>query len=205
VSNTMRIAEMCNVELDTERKYPAFRKEGLPPEENPRFLRQLAEDGLKERYTDVPAEMTERLNHELGIIEQMGFVDYFLVVWDFVRFARENRIPVGLRGSSAGCLLAHGLGMTDVNPMDYDLLFSRFTDPERQEMPDIDIDICEHRRGEVIEYVRQRYGAYSTAQIITFGTLQARNCVRDVGRVLDVDLAKVRPRTTRWGASWTWP
>ncbi len=189
--NTLRIAEMCNVDLDTERKFPAFRKEGVPPEENARFLRDLANDGLRERYGEVQPEMQERLDHELGIIEQMGYVDYFLIVWDFVRFARDNGIPVGLRGSGAGCLLAHALEMTDINPMDYDLLFRRFTDPERQEMPDIDIDICERRRGEVIDYVRQRYGAQSTAQIITFGTLQARNCIRDVGRVLGVELPKV--------------
>jgi len=191
VQNTLRIAEMCNVELDTSRKYPAFRQDGVPPEQNAQFLRTLAMDGLSQRYGELPAEMRERLQYELGVIEEMGYVDYFLIVWDFVRFAREKAIPVGLRGSGAGSLVAHALDMTGINPMNYDLIFSRFLDPERQEPPDIDIDLCERRRAEVIDYVRQRYGAQSTAQIISFGTLKARNCVRDVGRVLGVDLQKV--------------
>ena len=191
IRNTLRIAEMCSVELDTSRKYPAFRQEGVPPEENAQFLRSLAASGLERRYGELTAEMRERLQYELGVIEGMGYVDYFLIVWDFVRFAREKSIPVGLRGSGVGSLVAHALDMTGINPMNYDLIFSRFMDPERQEPPDIDIDLCERRRGEVIDYVRQRYGAESTAQIITFGTLKARNCVRDVGRVLGVELPKV--------------
>ncbi len=189
--NTLRIAEMCEVELDSSRKYPTFHQEGVPTGENPKLLRSLAQEGLKERYGAMSDEMRERLDYELGVIEQTGYVDYFLIVWDFVRFARENSIPVGLRGSGAGSLVAHALDMTAINPMDYDLIFNRFMDPEREEPPDIDIDLCERRRDEVIQYVRDRYGAQSSAQIITFGTLKARNCVRDVGRVLGVELSKV--------------
>ncbi|MHC4481081.1 MAG: DNA polymerase III subunit alpha, partial [Planctomycetota bacterium] len=191
LSNTLRIAGMCEVELDGSRKYPAFRKEGVPPEQNPQLLRSLATRGLQERCGDLSEEMRRRLDYELGVIEEMGYVDYFLIVWDFVRFARENQIPVGLRGSGGGSLVVHGLGITEVNPLDYDLIFNRFMDPERKEAPDLDIDLCERRRDEVIDYVRQRHGPESTAQIITFGTLKARNCVRDVGRVLGVNLKKV--------------
>jgi len=191
LANTLRIAEMCEVMLDDARKYPAFRQDGVPPQENAHFLRKLATDRLAERYGELSAEMRQRLQYELGVIEEMGYVDYFLIVWDFVRFAREQSIPVGLRGSGAGSLVAHGLDLTDINPMDYDLIFNRFMDPERKEPPDIDIDLCEVRRGEVIDYVRQRYGPQSTAQIISFGTLKARNCVRDVGRVLGVELQRV--------------
>ncbi len=191
LANTVRIAEMCEVELDDERKYPTFRAEDRPPEQNPELLRELAREGLEKRYGDVSDEMRERLEYEFEVIEQTGYVDYFLIVWDFVRFAREQGIPVGLRGSGGGSLVVHGLGVTELNPMEYDLIFNRFLDPERKEAPDIDIDLCEKRREEVIEYVRQRYGEHSTAQIITFGTLQARNCVRDVGRVLGVELKKV--------------
>ena len=189
ISNTLRIAEMCEVELDTSLKYPTFRQEGV--EDNAAFLRDLAESMLRERYGNLSDEMRDRLGHELSVIEQMGYVDYFLIVWDFVRFAHENGIPVGMRGSGVSGLVGHALGLTDISPMDYDLIFSRFLDPERREQPDIDVDLCENRREEVIDYVRRRYGSQSTAQIITFGTLQARNCVRDIGRVLDVDPGKV--------------
>jgi len=191
LSNTLRIAEMCQVELDDSRKYPAFRREGVPPEQNAAFLRQTAEQGLRELYGEIGPEMRQRLDEELYVIEKKGYVDYFLIVWDFVRYAREQGIPVGLRGSGAASLVNHALGLTELNPMDYDLLFSRFQDLERREAPDIDIDLCERRREEVIDYVRRRYGEENVAQIITFGTLQARNCVRDVGRVLGVDLPKV--------------
>jgi len=191
LANTVRIAEMCNVELDVARKYPAFRQEGTDPQDNPRLLRDLSERNLRERYGDIPEPMQKQLDYELSVIEQTGYVDYFLIVWDFVRFARESDIPAGLRGSAASSLVAHALGMTELNPMDYDLVFSRLLDPERKEPPDIDIDICELRRGEVIDYVRRRYGSQCTAQIITFGTLRSRNCVRDVGRVLGMDLKQV--------------
>jgi len=167
LANTLRIAEMCEVELDDARKYPAFHQEGVPTEENPKLLRSLAEKGLEARYGEMPDEMRERLDYELGVIEQTGYVDYFLIVWDFVRFAHESRIPVGLRGSGGGSLVAHALEMTGINPMDYDLIFKRFMDPEREEPPDIDIDLCERRRDEVIQYVRDRYGAQSSAQILS--------------------------------------
>ncbi len=191
LSNTLRIAEMCQVELDDARKYPAFKRENGGTESNADYLRRMAEDGLRAYHGEIKPEAQQRLDEELSIIEQMGYVDYFLIVWDFVNYARTNGIPVGLRGSGAGSLVNHALGLIDINPMDYDLLFSRFLDLERREAPDIDIDLCELRREEVIDYVRRRYGEENTAQIITFGTLQARNCVRDVGRVLGVDLSKV--------------
>ncbi len=191
VSNTLRIAEMCQVELDDSRKYPAFKRENGGTESNAAYLRRMAEDGLRACHGEIRPEAQQRLDEELLVIEQMGYVDYFLIVWDFVSYARTHGIPVGLRGSGAGSLVNHALGLIDINPMDYDLLFSRFLDLERREAPDIDIDLCELRREEVIDYVRQRYGEQNTAQIITFGTLQARNCVRDVGRVLGVDLSKV--------------
>ncbi|MBS3761675.1 MAG: DNA polymerase III subunit alpha [Planctomycetes bacterium] len=189
LSNTLRIAEICEVQLDESPKFPAFERGDI--DDNAKHLRELVHQGLEGRYGSIPDEMEERLNHELDIIEQMGYVDYFLIVWDFVRFAREEEIPVGMRGSGSSSVVAHALGLTDFNPMDYDLIFSRFLDPERREQPDIDIDLCERRREEVIDYVRQQYGENSTAQIITFGTLMARNCVRDVGRVLDISLDKV--------------
>jgi len=189
LSSTLRIAEMCELELDGSLKYPTFHHEGK--EDNAALLRKLATESLTQRYGELKGEMRERLDYELGVIEQMGYVDYFLIVWDFARFAREGGIPIGMRGSGCGSLVAHALGLSDFNPMDYELIFSRFMDPERREKPDIDIDLCEVRREEVIDYVRRRYGQQSTAQIITFGTLAARNAVRDVGRVLDVPLAKV--------------
>jgi DNA polymerase-3 subunit alpha len=182
---------MCDVALDDSPKYPTFRQEGVPPAENAQFLRKLAAEGLQRRHGDLSDEMRERLERELDVIEEMGYVDYFLIVWDLFRFARENEIPAGLRGSGAGSVVVHALEITDVNPMDYDLIFSRFMDPERKEAPDLDIDVCERRRVEVIDYVRQRYGELNVAQLITFGTLKARNSVRDVGRVLGVPLAKV--------------
>ena len=191
IANTVRIAEMCEVRLDDSRKYPSFHLDGRPHEENPALLRELCQAGLQKRYGALDAEMAERLNHELDVIEQMGYVDYFLINWDFVRYARERNIPVGIRGSGVSSLVGHALDLTDINPLDYDLLFSRFLDPERREPPDIDIDLCEKGREEVIEYARRRYGAQSTAQIISFGTLGGRSCVRDVGRVLDVELKKV--------------
>ncbi len=189
LSNTLRIAEMCDVELDESLKFPAFTQQHC--EDNSKYLTELVESGLRERYGDVDPAMNERIEYELGVIERMGYVDYFLITWDFIRHAREQGIPHGMRGSGSSSLVAHALGLTDINPMDYDLIFNRFLDPERREQPDIDIDLCERRREDVIGYVRERYGADSTAQIITFGTLMARNCVRDVGRVLGVPLEKV--------------
>ena len=189
IANTVAIAQMCDVKLDDSLKYPSFHQEGV--EDNAAFLRELSEQGLKERYGKLSSEMQERLDYELGVIEQMGYVDYFLVVRDFVCFARDKAIPVGMRGSGCGSLAGHAMGLSDINPMDYDLIFSRFLDPERLESPDIDIDLCENRRSEVMEYVREQYGRESTAQIIAFGTLAPRGAIRDVGRVLGVPLATV--------------
>jgi len=191
LTNTLRIAEMCDVKMDTSRKYPVFREDGLDLDDKPGFLRRIATERLESTYGGIKPAMQERLDTELGIIEQMGYVDYFLIVWDFAQFAERESIPIGMRGSGGGSLMAHAIGLTSINPMDYDLLFSRFLDPERLEAPDIDIDLCEYGREDVIEYARQRYGAQSTAQIITFNRLKAKAAVRDVGRVLDVDLTKV--------------
>ena len=188
LTNTMRIAEMCDIELDRSLKFPAF---DIGQKDHATHLRDLVEWGLKERYGSMTEDMRERVDEELGVIEQMGYVDYFLIVHDFVDFAHDEDIPVGMRGSGSSSLVAHSLGLSDFNPLDYDLLFSRFLDLERREQPDIDIDLCERRRADVIDYVRQKYGENSTAQIITFGTLMARNAVRDVGRVMDVPLDKV--------------
>lgn len=189
LDNTLAIAEMCNLELDKSRRYPHFKHEG--PEPNDVLLERMCRENLARRYGTLDPAMNERLNYELGVIRQMGYVDYFLIVWDFVKFAREEHIPVGLRGSGGGSLVSHALELTDINPMSYDLLFNRFLDPERREPPDIDIDLCESRREEVIEYVRRKYGRDSVAQIITFGTLQPRNCVRDVGRVMGMEVKEV--------------
>ena len=191
ISNTRRIADMCEVELDNSRKYPSFERADDSEQDNATYLRELVKGNLQEWYGDLDDRTRERMNRELDVIEQMGYVDYFLIVWDFVHYARENDIPVGMRGSGGGSLVGHALELSDLNPLDYDLLFERFLDPQRREPPDIDIDLCELRREEVIDYVRQKYGEQSVAQIITFGTLQARNCIRDVGRVLDVPLKKV--------------
>ena len=191
LQNTARIAERCDVELDDSRKYPSFEPDEHGEETNLDFLNRITRERLRDRHGEIDEEMEERLQREIDVIDQMGYVDYFLIVWDFVRFAQENDFPVGMRGSGGGSLVAHALGLSDLNPLDYDLLFERFLDPERREPPDIDIDLCELRRGDVIEYVTEKYGQNSTAQIITFGTLHARNCIRDVGRVLDVPLSKV--------------
>src|SRR5262249_22792568 len=157
--------------------------EGKTPEA---FLRELCEAGLKERYgEDPPAAARARLEHELGIICRMGFAGYFLIVWDFVRFARENGIPCSARGSGCGSGACYLLYLSHVDPLEYDLLFERFLDPNRSEAPDIDIDFCQDRRELVIDYVKRKYGEASVAQIGTFGTLAAKAAIKDVGRVLD--------------------
>src|SRR5262249_40444279 len=153
------------------------------------YLRQLCLNGVGDRYGLEPAQaVRDRLEHELGIICRMGFASYFLIVWDFVRFARENGIPSSARGSACGALLRYVLKLSHVDPLEYDLLFERFLDPNRSEAPDIDIDFCQDRREEVIAYVRQKYGEGSVAQIATFGTMAARAAIKDVGRVLDIPL-----------------
>lgn len=187
LANTLRIAERCDFQMEFGvPKYPAFE----PPEGITReaYLRDLCRSGLRERFgdrADSDPELRERLEYELGVIEKTGFVSYFLIVWDFIKYAREQKIPVGPgRGSAAGSLIAYALRITDIDPLRYGLIFERFLNPERISPPDIDVDFCMVRRGEVIEYVRRKYGERCVSQIITFGTMGAKSVVRDVGRVL---------------------
>lgn len=188
IENTVKIADMCNVEIDFGSYHlPKFHLDnGTDAYE---YLKRLCFSGLKKRYGDV--QHSERLDYELNTIKEMGFVDYFLIVWDFIRFARSNGIPVGPgRGSSAGSIAAYCLGITDIDPIKYDLLFERFLNPQRATMPDIDIDFCYERRHEVFEYAVKKYGTKNVAHIIAFGTLSARSVVRDVARATDVPYAK---------------
>ncbi len=187
LANTLHIADQCNLELEFGKsKYPDYR----PPEGKTRlgYLRELCEKGFQERYgdrADYDPKLRERLEYELGILEKMGFVSYFLIVWDFINYARENGIPVGPgRGSAAGSMVAFVLGITDIDPIRFGLIFERFLNPERVSPPDIDVDFCQSRRSEVIDYVRRKYGERAVSQIVTFGTLGAKSVVRDVGRVL---------------------
>ena len=190
IDNTAKIAERCNVTFTFgELHLPEFRApEGLS---NREYLRQLCSRGLEERYPDENEEsfaaLRERLDYELTTIENMGYVEYFLIVWDFINYARSRNIMVGPgRGSAAGSIVAYTLRITDIDPIKYGLIFERFLNPERVSMPDIDIDFCYERRGEVIDYVTEKYGTDNVSQIITFGTLKAKAAVRDVGRVLNV-------------------
>ena len=196
VENTQRIADRCNVEIE-------FGVTKLPHFEVPQgydswtYLNKLCSDGLAERYgsDDTLAGNTgmtvrERLDYELGVIKRMGYVDYFLIVWDFINYARQNGIPVGPgRGSAAGSIVSYCLKITNIDPIRYSLLFERFLNPERVSMPDIDVDFCFERRQEVIDYVGKKYGADKVVQIVTFGTLQAKGVIRDVARVMDLPYA----------------
>ncbi len=199
IENTQKIADMCNVELDfSNRHLPDF---PLPDGTSHfEYLEKLCHDGLKERY-DEPEKNLERLNYELSVIKNMGFVDYFLIVWDVIRFARSKDIPVGPgRGSAAGSIVSYCLKITDIDPIKYNLFFERFLNPERVSMPDIDMDFCYERRQEVIDYVTEKYGEDHVAQIITFGTMAARAAVRDAGRTMGLpyaladSMAKLIPR-----------
>ncbi len=200
VANTEKVAERCNLELPLHKHLiPQYDPpEGISQEA---YLRQLVADGMKERYGETPPDgYLERADFELGVIEQMGFVDYFLVTWDLINFAREQEIPVGPgRGSGAGSIVAYTLMITNIDPMRYGLLFERFLNPERVSMPDFDIDFCYERREEMIVYAHEKYGKDNVCQIITFGRMLAKAVVRDVGRVLgmsygDVDrIAKLIP------------
>lgn len=199
IHNTLEIADKCNLKLDFDKYYlPRFD----PPEgkSQKQYLEDLCRDGLSDRYAEVTEEIEQRLAYELSIIDKMGFVAYFLIVWDFINYAKNDRIPVGPgRGSAAGSLVSYLLGITDLDPLKYGLLFERFLNPDRSGMPDIDIDFCYERRVEVIDYVTRKYGKSNVAQIITFGTMQARAAIRDVGRAMgasytDVDkIAKLIP------------
>ena len=156
------------------------------------YLNQLCHEGLNQRYHPVTEELRERLDYELRTIQTMGYVDYFLIVWDFIKYARDHDIMVGPgRGSDAGSLVSYTLGITQLDPMRYSLLFERFLNPERVSMPDIDVDFCFERRQEVIDYVVRKYGKDRVVQIVTFGTLAARGVIRDVGRVMDLPYAFV--------------
>ncbi len=187
LDNTARVADLC--EFDFEKRYflPVFPRPA-EYESDEALLQHLAHTGAERRYgSPLPAEVRERLEYELGVIERAGYAGYFLIVQDFIAAARERGIPVGPgRGSAAGSLVAYSLGITDVCPLKFDLLFERFLNPERVSMPDIDVDFCFERRGEVIEYVRERYGRNSVGQIVTFGTMKARAAVKDVARVLRI-------------------
>ena len=200
LDNTVRIAGMCDLQLDFSKRYaPVYKvpaekltgpaKAQMPDDE--RYMRQLCEEGLIWRYgtKDVSPEIRQRLEYELSVIAKKNFCSYFLIVWDFCHFAMGEGIPVGARGSAVGCMVGYLLGLCNVDPMNYGLLFERFMDPSRDEMPDIDIDICQDGRQKVIEYVRNKYG--HVAQIITFGTLAAKAACKDVGRVMGVPLGEV--------------
>ncbi len=198
VENTQRIADRCHVELEFGvTKLPHFE---VPQGYDPwTYLNKLCYDGLKERYGDENAPagdsgqtLKERLDYELNVIKSMGYVDYFLIVWDFINYAKQNEIMVGPgRGSAAGSIVSYALKITNIDPIKYNLLFERFLNPERISMPDIDIDFCYERRQEVIDYVSRKYGAEKVVQIVTFGTLAAKGVIRDVGRVMDLPYAYV--------------
>ena len=190
IDNTHKIAERCNVEIE-------FGVTKLPKYEVPEgydswsYLNKLCQDGMAKRYPDDDGTLQKRLEYELGVIHDMGYVDYFLIVWDFINYAKSNQIMVGPgRGSAAGSIVSYCLEITDIDPIRYDLLFERFLNPERVSMPDIDIDFCFERRQEVIDYVVEKYGKDQVVQIVTFGTLAAKGVVRDVGRVLDLPYAR---------------
>ncbi len=191
IDNTQKIAERCHVEIE-------FGVTKLPKYDVPQgytsweYLNKLCMDGLYRHYGNPTAELKERLEYELSVIHKMGYVDYFLIVWDFIKYAKDNAIMVGPgRGSAAGSIVSYCLDITSIDPIRYQLLFERFLNPERVSMPDIDIDFCFERRQEVIDYVVRKYGADRVAQIVTFGTLQARGVIRDVGRVMDLPYAFV--------------
>ena len=188
--NTAKIADMCNVEFVFNQYHlPAFPvPEGYTNEE---YFRKLCYDGFAERYTDPPQEYKDRLEYEISVISGMGYTNYYLIVWDFIRFAKEAGIPVGPgRGSGAASIVAYCMHITEVDPMKYALIFERFLNPERVSMPDFDTDFCQERRGEVIDYVMEKYGKDHVAQIATFGTMAARGAIRDVGRALNFTYAE---------------
>ena len=189
-ANTVKIAEMCNVEFVFNQYHlPSFPvPEGYTNEE---YFRKLCMDGFQERYENPPESYMERLEYEIGVISRMGYVNYYLIVWDFIRYAKESGIPVGPgRGSGAASIVAYCMHITEVDPMKYALIFERFLNPERVSMPDFDTDFCQERRGEVIEYVMRKYGSDHVAQIATFGTMAARGAIRDVGRALNFTYAE---------------
>ena len=191
IENTEKIAKRCNVDFDFgTRHLPAY---AVPDGKDAfEYLRELCQSGLEKRYSPVSDELQKRLDYELGVIKSMGFVDYFLIVWDFIHFAKNNGVMVGPgRGSAAGSIVAYSLGITTVDPIKYGLIFERFLNPERVSMPDIDIDFAPNGRQKIIDYVVEKYGEGQVAQIITFGTMKAKLAIRDVGRALDIPYAEV--------------
>ena len=185
IENTQRIADRCNVDFE-------FNHYHLPEYKAPdgsdslTYFQKLCNEGFKERYPDEPEEYRARLEYEMSVVEKMGYVDYYLIVADFIRWAKQTGIPVGPgRGSGAGSIAAYCMHITEMDPMKYSLIFERFLNPERVSMPDFDTDFCQARRGEVIDYVTRKYGKDHVAQIVTFGTKAARAAIRDVGRVLN--------------------
>ncbi|MFI3175467.1 MAG: DNA polymerase III subunit alpha [Bacillota bacterium] len=191
LENTQKIADRCNVEIEFHQlKLPQF---DVPEGKTaPEYLREVCELNFMKKYPEAKPEWKERLNYELETIVSMGFVDYFLIVWDFIKYAKENGISVGPgRGSAAGSMVSYCLSITTIDPVAYDLIFERFLNPERVSMPDIDIDFCFERRQEVIDYVKKKYGESHVAQIITFGTLAAKAAIKDVGRAMDVPYQEV--------------
>ena len=189
IENAGRIAEMCNVEFDfTKIHLPKFPvPEGVTSE---MMLKTLCHQGLKVKYPDYNQDIIDRIKYELDVIFTMGFADYFLIVWDYIRYAKSKGIPVGPgRGSAAGSIVSYLIGITEIDPMEYGLIFERFLNPERVNMPDIDVDFCYMRRQEVIDYVSEKYGRESVSQIVAFDTMAARGSVRDVGRVMDIPYA----------------
>ncbi|MBR0446741.1 MAG: DNA polymerase III subunit alpha [Oscillospiraceae bacterium] len=190
LQNTQRIADRCNLEfVFNEYHLPSFPvPEGYTDES---YFREVCMNGFRERYPDAPESYRERLEYEIGVISRMGYVNYYLIVWDFIRYAKEVGIPVGPgRGSGAASIVAYCMHITEVDPMKYALIFERFLNPERVSMPDFDTDFCQERRGEVIEYVMKKYGADHVAQIATFGTMAARAAIRDVGRAMNLSYAQ---------------
>ncbi len=191
LENTIKIADMCNLEFEFGNHHlPQY---DTPPEFSSSFeyLKKLTSDGFERRYPDAPASYRERLEYELNMISRMGYVDYFLIVWDFISYARSQDIPVGPgRGSAAGSIVSYCLEITNIDPMKYNLYFERFLNPERISMPDIDVDFCQERRQEVIDYVVRKYGSDRVAQIVTFGTMAAKGAIRDVARVMSLPYAE---------------
>src|SRR4029077_7983568 len=185
LENSLRIAEESAITFSKQYRVPSFPLPAGVETENELLVR-LAEEGAVARYgSPLPADARERLDYELGVITKTGYAGYMLIIADFIKAARDLGIPVGPgRGSAAGSLVAYALRITDICPLKYDLLFERFLNPERVSMPDVDVDFCCERRGEVIEYVRQKYGKESVCQIVTFGTMKSRAAIKDVGRTL---------------------
>ena len=192
LSNTVRIADLCDVKIPTPG--PLLPDFDIPAEfaDENEYIRHLVYEGLSKRYSEITEEIRERADYELGVIIKMGFVGYFLIVWDFINWAKQHAIPVGPgRGSGAGSIVAYAMTITDIDPLRYKLLFERFLNPERISMPDFDVDFCFERRQEVIEYVRQKYGDDRVGQIITFGTLKPKAAIKDVARVIEIPLSDV--------------